>query len=223
MRRIAIITIAGILAVLTCTMFIPQVFSIPLFAPVVITFDSSNQAVKTSTNTILDLYPTAKVIKYEDAGSLWNVLTMMRSYSQLILIGHGSDKGILSSQGTIIPWKNITDWVNTQPSTDVYFLSCNSNTASKLVHKPSLGFVGNVDGPLAAYAIAMKDNLNHNQAINSKNALTDFVNRYTALYKGGHSENMSVVCMCSTGGTTTPPPQPKNNKCLGRFLYASTK
>ena len=48
------------------------------------------------------------------------------------------------------------------PNNFVYFLSCDSYKASMLVNRPSLGFDGNVDGPLAAYQIAIKDSLYHN-------------------------------------------------------------
>ncbi len=164
------------------------------------------------------LYPDAIVIKYDDIGSLFNILRLDRSYSQIILIGHGSDQGILSAKQGIIPWKNIADWINTLPSTQVYFLSCDSLAVTKLVNKPSVGFQGVIDGPLAAYAIAIKDNQYHHVNLNTNNAILQFVTRYDALLNGAKEELM-MICyspstqlssqISTTDCGTPPPPQPK--------------
>ena len=211
------LVVGSLLSLLCLSIFITQAFSFPLFAPIVITFDSSTE-VQSSTATILGLYPTAVVIQYDDIGSLLNFLTLERSYSQIILIGHGSNQGILSSNQGIIPWEKIAQWVNALPSTDVYFISCDSYEVTQLVNKPSLGFHGAVDGPLAAYTVAVKDNLNHHVNINTNDAFSKLFERIFALNQGEKAQTMSVTCftsskisstqMISTSCGSPPPPPP---------------
>lgn len=130
-----------------------QAFSFPIFRPVIVTFGDSNE-VQATVNTLMADYPQAVVVKYQDTLSLFGVLTLMRSYSPLILVGHGSAQGILGPSNNIISWKNIGTWINTLPSTYVFFLACDSYNAGQYINVKSTTYPGPVDGILGAITVA---------------------------------------------------------------------
>ena len=176
---------------------ISESFSVPLFTPVVITFGDSPE-VKTTLNTFLANYPQAKVFKYEnshDVLSMNDLITsniLMRSHSPIILIGHGSNSGIQGNNGNVIPWQEITNWVNSLPNNEVFFLSCNSFGATKFVNKPAIGFNGIIDGVLASLSIARNLQLSNNNydalsAIDSK-----FMDRIVGLIAGSSPVELNI-------------------------------
>jgi hypothetical protein len=68
----------------------------------------------------------------------------MRSYAELILIGHGSEEGIFAPNGEILSWKNIGNWVNQFLNAKIYFLACNSNFVNGYINKPIRSFTGDM-------------------------------------------------------------------------------
>ena len=124
---------------------VTQAYSTPLFRPVVVVFGDSSQ-VRTTVNTLMVDYPSAIILKYQDIHSLFDTLTLIRSHAPLILVGHGSDYGILGPNGEMISWQDIGAWLNSLPSTYVFFLSCDSRNAPKYSHIPGYGFTGTIDG-----------------------------------------------------------------------------
>jgi hypothetical protein len=132
---------------------ITQAFSMPLFEPIAIIFDDSEE-IKVTTKILIENSPSIKIIKYKDKNTIFNALILIRSYSEIILIGHGSEVGILTQNGEILSWKNIGDWVNTMPNSNIYFLACDSKIAENFVGKPGLGFDGGIDGISSALYIS---------------------------------------------------------------------
>ena len=162
---------------------ITSAFSTPLFQPVIVVFGNSPE-VQSAMNTLVEDYPNAKIISYTDIHSVGTALTLIRSYSPLILVGHGSQEGLLGPTGNIITWKNIGAWINTLPSSYVFFLACDSSSAAKYVNVHSIGFSGSIDSILGAtaIAIALQRALGNTVAVNRLQS--QFTNRMISLQIG---------------------------------------
>ena len=180
-----------------------QAFSTPLYRPVVVVFGDSSQ-VETTVNTLVADYPQSTIINYQDTHSLFSVLTLMRSYSALILVGHGSDQGILGPNNAIISWHDIGAWVNTLPSTYVFFLACDSNGATKFVNTHSFGFSGTIDGVLGATGIAADLQRANGNAKVAQQLMTQFMARIFLLQSGKvNPVNLLIVCDSPMSTTST--------------------
>ena len=162
---------------------ITSAFSTPLFQPVIVVFGNSPE-VQSAMNTLVEDYPNAKIISYTDIHSVGTALTLIRSYSPLILVGHGSQEGLLGPTGNIITWKNIGAWINTLPTSYVFFLACDSSSAAKYVNVHSIGFSGSIDSILGAtaIAIALQRALGNTVAVNRLQS--QFTNRMISLQIG---------------------------------------
>ena len=149
-----IILIVGIM------LFMPaaQVYSIPIYSPIIVDFGDS-PAVQTATNILKEYMPNAIVIDYSQIHDLNSLLTIPRAHSHLIVVGYGTDQGIMTKGGSILSWNYIANWINDLPSTRVDFLSCNSSVATSLINVHSIGFTNVVDAKLGAYWILMGENL----------------------------------------------------------------
>ncbi len=169
---------------------IVSAFSMPLYQPVVIQFGNSDE-VKATTNTFVKENPSAMVIRYSDIHDIFSILTLIRSHSDLVIIEHGSNNGILGPNGNIISWVNIGKWINTLPFTSVYFITCNSNEASKFVKVKSLGFSGPIDGILGALFVSEALQIaNHNTFYQIQSLFLDRVNE---LLNGQRSFPLDVL------------------------------
>lgn len=174
----------GIGGIVICAIFLLSVvvepLSMPLFTPVVISFGNSKE-VNTAVNTLEKNYPNVDVIRYKDIHSISAALTLMRSHSILILVGHGNTDGILNSN-KIISWQQIGNWVNSLPNNKIIFLSCNSNSVKPFIDKPFYGFTGNIDAVLGALAVAAALKINSHQDLNGVfNLGSQFQERYNKL------------------------------------------
>ena len=141
--------------------FIPA-FTIPLYQPLIVRFGDSNEVTQ-SVHTLVQNYPEAKVLDFKEIHSLIDVLTIMRSYSAIILVGHGSNNGILGPNGVILSWKEIGAWINSLPNSYVIILSCNSNIAKTFINKPFIGFSEDIDAISGGLIVAglLKKLINH--------------------------------------------------------------
>ena len=197
-----------------------QAFSTPLYRPIIVVFGDSYE-VETTVHTLVADYPYAIIINYQDTHSLLNVLTLIRSHSPLILVGHGSEYGILGPSGAMISWQDIGAWVNTLPNTYVFFLACNSNSATKFVHIPSYGFSGTIDGVLGAINIAANLQYASGNTKAVRQLLSQYVSRVIVLqtdrakflplicYNGPtQSSSSSLSSNIISPDTTCPPPPP---------------
>ena len=162
---------------------ITTAFSTPLFQPVIVVFGNSPE-VQSAMNTLVEDYPNAKIISYTDIHTVSTSLTLIRSYSPLILIGHGSQEGLLEPTGNIITWKNIGAWINTLPSSYVFFLACDSSSATKYVNVQSIGFSGTIDSILGAIAIAIALERALGNTVAVDRLQSQFTNRMISLQVG---------------------------------------
>lgn len=164
-------------------MFVSQSFNVPLFEPVVIKFGNSPE-VNTAVKTFTMDYPNSVVISYKNIHSINAILTLMRSNSPLILIGHGSNQGILSRNGSVIKWNEIGSWVNTLPIKFVFFLACDSSVAEKYVNVNSYGFPTVIDAVLGAISIAISLNYAAGNTNRVEDLKQQFNSRLTLLKTG---------------------------------------
>ena len=137
-------------------------------------------------------------------------------------MGHGSNYGILGPNGNMITWQDIGAWINTLPSTYVFFLSCDSNNSPKYIHIPGHGFSGTIDGVLGAISVAaMLQHANGNtEAV--QQLVSQFVSRMILL-QTDKAKLIPLICIDSptqssslslsntspdTGVCPPPPPPP---------------
>lgn len=158
-------------------------FTTPLFTPVVITFGDSDE-VEASSDAFAKVYPNVMRFQYKNIHDLRIANIISRSNSPLIIIGHGSDKGIFLNSNVEITWQFIGNWVNSLPTTKIFFIACNSSNAIKYINKQSFGFSGVVDGITASLYTAANMYSIENNMFAITNLLPSFLSRIESVING---------------------------------------
>lgn len=158
-------------------------FSSPLFTPIVVTFGNSKEVTE-ATSTFKSAYPNSIVFSSENLRDIRIANILTRSISPLIIIGHGSDTGLLSASGKEISWENLGIWINSLPTTNTFFIACNSENAKKFTNNPTFGFSGVVDGIVASLSVAAHLYQNNHDMLSVQHLIPQFMNRIASLFKG---------------------------------------
>jgi hypothetical protein len=157
-KKIVIASVTIIALFVFCTT-IEYGLTAPITNPIVVKMDNS-PAVNTATETLQENTPGAAVVDYN---SLAYDLDMWRAYGGVIWVGHGSQQGVETQQGSL-SWKDLAAKVEDTPSKDV-ILTCYS--AAILAYVPQgkvpLAFRGVMDAKLGALIVSYA--LTKNKAI----------------------------------------------------------
>jgi len=182
-KNVKIPNAIGLVSIVLLSMFVIP-FSAPLLAPVVITFDTSEE-VQLATSTLQKTFNNIVVYSYEQAISdLFIMQKLMRSRAEIILIGHGTPEGIQLLQGTLLAWQNLATWVNSLPSSKVILLACNSATTTSYLLKQSLGFSNAVDGIIGALIASIELFIARNNLEAAEKTLNEIIIRIGQLIAG---------------------------------------
>ena len=95
---------------------------------------SNDQAVTTSTNVILENTPNALVVQY---GSFQAYLAMVSPIKNLIIIGHGSEEGVIV-QDDLTSWENYADIVDHMGAREKVLLNCESIRAKEFLQSDNV-------------------------------------------------------------------------------------
>ncbi|MHA1992540.1 MAG: hypothetical protein ACW981_02805 [Candidatus Hodarchaeales archaeon] len=192
-------------------MFVPflQAISSPLFSPIIVSFDSSEEVIE-SVEALRKTLPSSQIFTYNDIGKFSNKWLMSRSFSPIILVGHGTEEGILLESGELLTWDELSKWVNMLPNTEVYFLTCNSDSATELTNKRSHGFNGEIDGILGAYSIGNQIHLSNGNIEKGREAENNLLYRFIEIVKG-----KNVLYLRPTERGSPPPPPPSIPALIG--------
>jgi hypothetical protein len=137
----------------------------PLFEPVVVSFDDSTE-VQASKATLLQDHSRIQTLSFSESDNFLNSMNLRRTFAEVVLIGHGTEEGILNSDGELVQWEKVIEWINEHPFTKVYFLACNSDGATELLgNKDSFGFNNQIDGITGAIIISSIMSIDRNDLV----------------------------------------------------------
>ncbi|MCY3413570.1 MAG: PKD domain-containing protein [Candidatus Heimdallarchaeota archaeon] len=126
-------------------------------------------AVDLATNTFLEYAGEAKVLKY----ATFELYFEMIKYSKnIVIIGHGSDDGIMTSEGEI-SWEAYARFVDSLKANQIVLLNCNSEKVLPFINNARVfTFPDNIDGRAAAMIASIYvDGLNNENNIKVLNRI----------------------------------------------------
>ncbi|MHA1971775.1 MAG: hypothetical protein ACTSW1_02210 [Candidatus Hodarchaeales archaeon] len=167
-----------------------QIFSTPIFTPIVVNMDPHSREVNSTVQEIQNEI-SAEIINF---GSLRYFFAAIKARGILIYVGHGNTEGIISDN-RVISYK---DLVTKNFAPFIIFAACHSSVASKIdTRKTVLGFQGEIDNIIAANCINVLIGNNLPQYAKDRNTVVrssrNIVNRLQSLENGAKTSTLSCA------------------------------
>ncbi|MHA1772274.1 MAG: hypothetical protein ACTSYL_00735 [Candidatus Thorarchaeota archaeon] len=203
------ITILLICLMVSSTGFIGA-FSQPIANDIIVTFGHTAAETK-AVRTLVTNLDNPLIVEY---GTIGYTMAKMRGVRSLILVGHGTDKGV-AYHGRIINTKTIARDIGQSVAQNYYILACHSEKIASHTNLVNVvAFKGIVDAEIGALTVATVIRLRKGQIDLAFNVFDKLTSTLRAKYSG-ESTFMPLHVDDGTGsgggGGSSPPPPPTYN------------
>ncbi|RMG37309.1 MAG: hypothetical protein D6732_07010 [Methanobacteriota archaeon] len=169
-------------------------FIFPNFEPLGIKIGGSEE-VNIAVQTLKESYEDIQIIDFDMLNTIRVALQLTRQVGEIIVVGHGTNEGIIMDDGSIISWNKIAKRIRESPSNELIFLSCNSkNIDQYLQNRNVLSFEGNIDVFILGYSVSAKLNYNRGLINEASNLFAKSIQRGLDLYSGKSEPKLLGGC-----------------------------